>query len=150
MSNDENLQSHIVSLSEASNFNVARLEWILDGFTLNDDWDECPCGKDIKELCHIKNVKNGNQTYVGNVCVNRFIQLDTGGLFAGLKRINKNPLAAPNEDLIIHAYKSGYIFDNEYGFLMATKRKRKLSSKQLAWRVKINRRILAQTVVSNK
>lgn len=147
MSSFEALKSHITELSESKSFHSAKQEWIVDGFTLDDDWDECPCGKEIKELCHLRNIKNGNQTYVGNICVNRFIELDTGNLFAGLKRIRKDPLAAPNEDLIVHAYKSGYIFENEYGFLMATKLKRKLSAKQLSWRLKINRRILSQTIV---
>ena len=42
----------------------------------------------------------------------------------------------------------GYLYgEREYTFLKQTARKRILSEKQLTWKVKINRRIVAQTVV---
>jgi len=87
---------------------------------------------------------------VGNVCINRFIGIDTGNLFAGLKRIAIDGTANANEDLIIHAYKLGYIFENEYNFLMETRLKRKLSDKQVVWKQKINRRIINKTVVQKR
>lgn len=71
---------------------------------------------------------------MGNVCINKFIGIDTGNLFAGLERIAKDNSANENEDLIIHKYKLGYIFETEYQFLMDTKNKRKLSEKQLSWK----------------
>jgi len=145
--NFENLKAHILPLSEADDFNIARDEWKLVDVAMHDEFDNCPCGKDIKELCYIQNQINGNKTYVGNVCVNNFIGISTGNLFAGLKRIALDETANPNEDLIDHAYELGYIFENEYKFLMETRRKRKLSPKQLAWKLKINRRIIHETVV---
>lgn len=148
--NLERLKEHILPLSNASDFYVAKNEWKLVGIEINEDWDNCPCGQDIKELCYIENQLNGNKTYVGNVCVNRFIGIETGNLFVGLKRIAKNDCANANEDLIIHAYKLGFIFEKEYNFLMQTKNKRKLSDKQLSWKQKINRRIINQTVIRRK
>jgi hypothetical protein len=65
-----------------------------------------------------------------------------------LKRIAKDPTANANSDLIEHAMRMGYLYgEKEYTFLKKTVRKRILSEKQLAWKVKINRRIIAQTVV---
>lgn len=148
--NLESLKLHIIPLSNASEWNLAKNEWRLVGVEVQDEWDHCPCGKEIKELCHIKNQLNGNITYVGNVCVNRFIGIDTGNLFAGLRRIIENDTTNPNEDLIIHSYNLGYIFENEYNFLMQTRRKRILSAKQAEWKKKINRRIISQTVVRKK
>ncbi|EPX6970130.1 hypothetical protein ACJO15_23430 [Vibrio parahaemolyticus] len=145
--NFERLKEHILLLSNSSEFHHAKNEWLLVGVEIQEDFDSCPCGQPIKELCYIENQLNGNKTHVGNVCVNRFIGIDTGNLFAGLKRIAKDVNANANEDLIIHAYKLGYIYENEYRFLMQTKRKRSLSEKQVAWKQKINRRILHQTVV---
>ncbi len=145
--NFENLKAHILPLSEAASFDTAKTEWKLIGVELHDEWDNCPCGKEIKELCHIQNQINGNRTYVGNVCVNQFIGIETGNLFAGLKRIALNETANANEDLIHHAFRLGYIFENEYKFLMDTRRKRNLSAKQIDWKVKINRRIINKTVV---
>ncbi len=144
------LASHIIELSESSKFSTAKLEWDLTGIELLEDWDNCPCGKEIKELCFIENRINGNQTYVGNVCINRFVGIDTGTLFEGLKRIVKDNSANPNVELIIHAFTQGYIYDSEYLFLMNTKLKRKLSAKQLAWKIKINQRIINKTVVGPK
>lgn len=144
----EKLKDHILPLSQSSHFEEARKEWVLVDVEINHNWDHCPCGQNIKELCYLENQLNKNRTYVGNVCVNRFIGIDTGNLFAGLKRIIKDDTANPNQDLIVHAHQLGYIFENEHAFLMQTKNKRKLSEKQLNWKQKINRRIVNQTVVS--
>lgn len=145
--NFEKLKAHILPLSKASDFYNAKNEWKLTGVEIQEDWGNCPCGQSIKEQCYIQNQLNGNETYVGNVCVNQFIGIDTGNLFAGLKRIAKDNNANANEDLIMHAYQLGYIYENEYHFLMQTRRKRKLSDKQLAWKQKINMRIVNKTVV---
>lgn len=145
--NFENLKAHILPLSEASFFDVARAEWKLVGVELHEEWDHCPCGKKIKELCIIRNEHNGHQTHVGNVCVKQFIGIETGNLFSGLKRIAIDETANTNIDVIDHAYRLGYIFEKEYKFLMDTRNKRNLSAKQLAWKVKINRRILNKTIV---
>jgi len=148
--NFERLKAHIVRLSEAKEFDVARREWNLVGVEISEEFDNCPCGQEIKEHCFIRNTLNGNETYVGNVCINRFIGIDTGNLFEGLRRIAAKDSANANEDLIIHAYRLGYIFEGEYKFLMDTRRKRKLSPKQLAWKQKINCRIINQTVVRRR
>lgn len=145
--NFEKLKEHILPLSYANEFHQAKNEWKLVDVQFDDNWDNCPCGQSIKELCYIENQINNNKTYVGNVCVNKFIGIETGNLFAGLKRISKDETANANADLITHSYELGYIFEKEYDFLMTTKNKRKLTVKQLAWKQKINRRILGKTIV---
>jgi hypothetical protein len=145
--NSENLKAHILPLSVSDAFEDARHEWDLFDIKLREEFDSCPCGQAIKELCYIRNRLNGNETYVGNVCINRFIGIDTGNLFASLRRIVGDESANANEDLIDHAYHLGYIYEREYDFLMETRFKRRLSSKQLTWKRKINRRIISQTVV---
>ena len=145
--NFEALKQHILPLSRSRSFDAARKERTLIGIEVSEEWDNCPCGKEIMEHCYIENEATGARTHVGNVCINRFIGIDTGNLFAGLKRIIEDPQANANEDLILHAYRLGYIFEKEFDFLMQTRRKRKLSPKQLAWKEKINRRITKQTVV---
>lgn len=146
--NFEQLKTHILALSTSQIFEIARAEWSLVGVEISEEWDKCPCGQDIKEHCFIRNKLNGNETYVGNVCINRFIQIDTGTLFDGLKRIAKDSKANANDDLIEYAHRMGFLYgENEYKFLKETSRKKKLSAAQIAWKEKINRRILAQTVV---
>ena len=110
-----------------------------------------PADKTSKEHCYIRSRLTGNKTYVGNVRINCFIQIDTGNLFDGLKRIAKDLTANVNNDLIEHAYWVGYLYnEKEYTFLKQTMRKRNLSTAQIAWKVKINRRIVAQTVVRKR
>lgn len=149
--NFERLKIHILKHSVSDDFDVARLEWSLAAVEVTEEFDQCPCGQDIKEHCYIRNRLNGNQTYVGNVCINRFLQINTGNLFEGLKRIAGDLKANANHDLIEHAWKMGYLYgEKEYSFLLQTMRSRKLSTGQMAWKEKINRRIVQQTVVKNR
>lgn len=148
--NFERLKAHILPLSRAQHFDAARGEWELVGVELSEEWDSCPCGKEIKEHCYIQNKLTLHRTHVGNVCINRFMGIETGNLFEGLKRISDNPRANANLDVIEHAQKLGYLFPNEYAFLMQTRLKRKLSPAQIAWKEKINRRITSQTVVRRR
>lgn len=148
--NFERLKAHILPLSNAQSFEHARREWSLIGVEVSEEFDNCPCGQEIKEHCYIRNGINGNATYVGNVCINRFIGIDTGNLFDGIKRIVRDSSANANEDLIEHAYRFGYIYENEYKSLMETRRKRLLSEKQLAWKQRINRRITNRIVVQKR
>ncbi|MFC7301412.1 hypothetical protein [Cognatiluteimonas weifangensis] len=148
--NFERLKAHILQLSQSDRFEVARTEWELVGVEVTEEFDNCPCGQEIKEHCYITNRITGESTYVGNVCINRFIGIDTGNLFDGLKRIAKDPYANANLDVIEHGRKLGFIYDSEYGFLVETRRKRKLSPKQLEWKRKINRRIIQQISVQRR
>jgi hypothetical protein len=146
----EALKAHILPLSEADTFEVARHEWTLAYVEVSEEFDSCPCGQEIKEHCYIRNSKTGQQTYVGNVCVNQFIGIDTGTLFDGLKRLKANPQANANLAVVEYAEKRGYLFDKEADFLKQTMRKRALSPLQLSWKEKINRRIIRNTVVKRR
>ena len=149
--NFERLKAHILPLSVSQRFDIARTEWSLVAVEISEEFDQCPCGQDIKEHCYIRNRLNGSESYVGNVCINRFIQIDTGNLFDGLKRIAKDLATNANNDLIEHAYRMGYLYgEKEYLFLKQTMRMRNLSAAQIAWKVKINRRIVSQTVVRKR
>lgn len=148
--NFETLKAHILPLSRASTFDAARAEWVLEYVEVSEEFDSCPCGQEIKEHCYIRNLKTGHQTYVGNVCVNRFIGIDTGNLFDGLKRLRLDPRANASHAVIDYAEERGYLFDKEPQFLRQTALKRKLSAAQIAWKEKINRRILNKTVVQRR
>jgi hypothetical protein len=146
--NFDNLQRHILSLSEAKNFFDARKEWNIKEVEILEDFDKCPCGQPIKERCHIENDINKNKTYVGNICINQLLGISTNNLFEGLKRIIEDSQANPNEDLIVHARSRGYIHPREYQFLIEMKRKRKKSFKQIQWIQKINHRIRNKIIVA--
>jgi len=148
--NIERLKAHILPLSRAKVFDVARTEWRLVAVEISEEFDNCPCGQEIKEHCYIKNSVTGHETYVGNVCINRFIGIDTGNLFDGLRRIAKDDTTNANADVIEYANERGFLYDKEYDFLMSTRLKRTHSDKQKAWKQKINRRILNKIVVQRR
>lgn len=146
--NFERLKAHIMPLSMAPTFEQARNEWKVIGVHIERNWDACPCGQPIKELCFLENKITKQRTYVGNICVNRFMGIETGNLLEGLKKIMKEPSANANTDVIEYAKNNGYLFEKEYTFLIETRRKRKISAKQEQWKIRINQRILQQSIVS--
>ncbi len=148
--NFERLKAHILPRSVAKDFESARSEWDLMYVEISDEPDHCPCGQQILEHCYIRDRLTHRETYVGNVCINRFLGIDTGNLFDGLKRIRSDPSANANESVIEYARHKGFLYESEYQFLHSTKLKRKLSDRQVAWKMKINRRILSQTVVRRR
>lgn len=149
--NFERLKEHILPLSSAPTFDLARREWSLAGIEVSEEWDNCPCGQEIKEHCFIHSRVAGMRAHVGNVCSNRFIGIDTGTLFDGLKRIAGLNSARASEDLIQHAFALGYLHDaKERDFLMSIRFKQKLSVAQEKWERFIHQRILKQTVVRQR
>lgn len=147
--NFEYLKKHILPLSdEKSDFDIAKTEWILDH--IYKTVGKCPCSQRIIEHCYIKNFKNGNMTFVGNICVQRFMAIDARKLFAGLRKIENNPKVKPNRDLIEYANQKGYLYgDHEYRFLKNIQNWKILSERQEGWLWKINRRIINKIVVKN-
>lgn len=103
------LKVHILERSIADNFNDAKLEWVLDRIMLTTSFGRCPCGKQIKEHCYLRNQKNEKTTWVGNVCVRRFMNIDSRHLFTGLKKILENNSATPNTTLIEYAWTRTYM-----------------------------------------
>lgn len=87
-------------------------------------------------------------TWVGNVCVKKFMDINSGTLSDGLNLLRDNHLARPNAMLIEHAMNKGFLYgEHEYNFLRQMNRKRNISPKQEHWLQKINRRILMGIVV---
>jgi hypothetical protein len=135
----------ILELSEADTWEEAKLEWKLDriDFTTKEKGESCLCGKTpICELCQITNSLNGNSTQVGNVCIDKFTDLPSNLIFTNIKKVLEDIDKSFNEATIEYIYERGWINEWECGFLINTKRKRKLTNKQYNKRVSINRKIL--------
>jgi len=145
--NLERLKEHIMPLSEATHFELARLEWKFVSIYLQPG-GTCPCGHHpITDHCMIRNTKTDYTTTVGNVCVNRFMGIDTSNLTLGLKRIIKDPYGNANRAVIQYAGQQGFIYPREVDFLLQTIRIRKPSAKQREWKRKINWRIINAVMV---
>lgn len=59
--NFERLKAHILPLSKAKDFETARTEWKLIAVEISDEFDNCPCGQEIKEHCYIENTHTGHK-----------------------------------------------------------------------------------------
>lgn len=144
--NHDTLRLEIIRLSTSNTWGEAKQEWTLESIHLleaDEDDVSCLCGHTpIKELCFLRNSKNGKETIVGNVCVTKFLNLQSNTIFKGIKRITKDVEKALNIATITYAHKRGWIDDWQKEFGTDTYRKRVLSSAQMSKRIEINQRIL--------
>ena len=142
----QKLREEIIERSESNSWDKAKSEWELDYiyFAEKGEPERCLCGHfPIIELCVLINLENGSHATVGNCCVKKFMDIRSDIIFQAVKRIQDDDESALNEDAIEYAHARGWLTDWEYKFSQDTKRKRKLSSKQLAYRTRINKKILA-------
>jgi hypothetical protein len=145
-SNQFRLFKEIIARSVSQTWEEAKLEWDLKHVYREDEPLTCLCGHTpIIEICVLHNRRNGNTAEVGNVCVNKFLGLESDLIFSGLRRVAKNVDKALNEAATNYAHEQGWITDWEKKFCLDTNRKRKLSAKQELKRAEINRLILAKT-----
>lgn len=137
------LTTEIINRSQSNNWDAAKLEWLLQDVFESDDPDTCLCGHfPINEICILRNRLSGNQVIVGNRCVKKFIGLPSDKLFQAIKRIRKDLESSLNADAIQHALERGWINQWERDFYLDVMRKRILSPKQTAVKVRINEKVL--------
>ncbi len=134
----------ILKLSEAAAWETARGEWELFHVyeKYESDPDHCLCGHPILEICVLRNKRNGNNAVVGNVCVKKFLGLPSDRIFAALKRVRRSPESSLNYEAVSHAFTSRWFspWDNE--FYLGVLKKRSLTDKQLAIKLKLNQRFV--------
>ena len=144
-SNNERLSAGIIPLSVAKTWDEAKLEWTLQWVWLSDKYMTCLCEHyPIVEICELRNSLNGAVTEVGNVCVNKFLRLESNQVFREIKRIAADatkPLGLLTIELL---HRRKLITEWEIGFLVDTSTKRaiSLSQRQLAKRIELNQRTL--------
>lgn len=138
------LFSKMLKLSTVHYWDDIVLEWNVDDIYEDDEFCTCACGHyPIKEVCVLKNIKNGNVINVGNCCVKKFIGMDSSSLFNSIKRIKKDVNRSVSKEALTF-YLNKFVINNiEYKFYNDIIRKRKLSDKQRAWKTKINNKIIS-------
>lgn len=144
-SNEFKLSQEMIKLSVADKWSDAKLEWKLDFILKIEDEETCLCSHTpIKELCYMKNIKNNNTAIIGNVCVTKFIGIDSERIFLSIRNIYINRDKAINEDLALYAKDKNLINEWEYNFSISTlsKRARSLTDKQLEKRIIINNKLI--------
>jgi len=138
------LTSEVVARSVAGSWDEAKAEWSLADVYFADEPGRCLCGHaPIVECCVLVNEANGNTVVVGNVCVKRFLGLSLGDVFAGLRRVARDPGRALTPAAVEHAHRRGWINAWERDFYLDTLRSKRLSARQRAKRREINELVLA-------
>lgn len=142
--NFQQLKMEILKLSHATVWDVAKKEWKLVEISEADEPETCLCGHfPIIQLCTIHNTVTGKSVDVGNVCVKRFLGFRSDLIFQSLKRIRQDIAKSIGADATAFFYERGVINAWEYEFQQSTMRKRDLTAKQQAARLKINEKVLA-------
>lgn len=146
MPSEDALAIHIINLSTAKSWYAAKAEWSLDRIYMNNDTQNCPCGHVIKEVCVIRNSMNGNETEVGNVCVYKFMAIDSRSLFDSFRRVSSGASKTFSEDMIAYARRHNLISNWDVTFYLDIRTKRRLTERQLAQKNRINGQILTFVV----
>lgn len=137
------LSAEIIALSVATRWEEAFREWRLFQIYEADEVQTCLCGHHpIHEICVLHNSKNGNEAEVGNVCVNRFMGIESQKIFDGIKRIQKDIEKSLTIDAILIARERILISDWEKTFYLDIRLKRNLTDKQLAKKIQVNTKVL--------
>lgn len=127
-----NFKQKIVELSESKTWEDAKVEWDVDHIDYSPEWDSCLCGHPIKELIFISNMRNGNETLVGNCCINRFFEEKRyTKVFNAIKKRKFNL------ELIEYCHQHKIVNDWEHGFLLDVLGMKRLTMKQGALQKKL-------------
>ncbi|WP_454623489.1 hypothetical protein [Brucella anthropi] len=141
--NFEKLSEGILALSEALTWEEAKHEWKLSSVYQAGSPSTCLCGHNpIIEICVLKNEKTNKIAEVGNRCVKRFLGLRSDLIFAAVKRVKDNTQKSLNEEATKFFFEQQIINEWEYHFQLNTLNKRKLSSRQIDARLKINKKVV--------
>lgn len=139
------LEQEILTRSKAASWGTAVKEWSLQAIRMHGREDPCTClcgHHPIFEVCTLHNHVTESIVDVGNCCVQHFMGLPSAPLFAAAKRVLADEKKALGKALVLFAHARRWISDWERGFCLDTRRKRDLTTKQMAKRAEINRRVL--------
>lgn len=146
------LRDVIIEHSISDDFIIAASEWIPVWYDEDESCESvCICGKKhIKELNAIKNKYNGTQLIVGSECINYFIaDLNTINVFKRLGEIKQDYTIAMTPKLLTAISRLNILTYGELNFYESTCRKRNLSTKQMNWRISINKKVI-QTIAARR
>lgn len=134
----------ILKRSRSQEWLEAKPEWELHA-VYNDPSDRsCECGhQPINQICIIKNLENGSEAEVGNVCVHNFMQLASRRIFAVIKRVQAEVSKSLNPASFDLFVRRGAISQSEAEEYKTYWRKRtNLTDVERRQKLDINKRIL--------
>ncbi|AEP10303.1 conserved hypothetical protein [Micavibrio aeruginosavorus ARL-13] len=81
---------------------------------------------------------------MGNICVKKFMGLDSDKIFQSVKRIKKDVTKSLSAEALQYAFQKNWIFLKDRDFYISIMKKRLLTEKQLKWKKDINLRVLSR------
>ena len=144
------LPQRLTGLSESKIWPKNVAEWKLqDVYTLRpgEDTEYCLCSHWIRQVCVVKNDRNGSEAKIGNCCI-RFFEKHSSSFAGmhtvqdGLRRIRRDTSRAANIGLVDQAYRSGVLNAWERRFSIDTAKMRSLTDAQAATRANINKKLV--------
>jgi hypothetical protein len=138
------LTSEILKLSESNFWDSAKREWNFEFAYYSEELETCLCGHyPIKNVCVIKNIKNNNQTEVGNCCINKFLGIKEGNkVFASINRLKEDISKSMSHEVLEYLNEKKVLTAFEYEFYKDIIRKRNLSEKQKKIKEGINQKLI--------
>lgn len=144
------LFTEIKKVSQSKKWDEVKKEWKFVSVYFSEEPQACLCGKfPIKEICILENIKNDNEVEVGNICVNKFLEIEAGFIVEGIKKLNKDISKSISKKLIKKIFDDGIINDWEHEFYNSIWRKRNLTEKQKNIKKKINKKVLTKYLTEN-
>ena len=142
------LRQELLELSRSTVWDEAKLEWDLQDAYWEDGFTHCLCGHGIKERCILFNKHTKCRALVGNCCVKRFApdlakSNSTDAAFASIRRVKKSYEKALHSQLVRRAHQLRRISAWAEAWYLRNRRSRTLTPKELAYRRRLNARILA-------
>ena len=135
------LTNELLKLSHSKTWDKAKLEWEVVDVEKSEDPEQCLCGHyPILEICTISNLKTNEKARVGNCCVKKFNN-KSEKIFRAIDRVRKDETKSVNSETLDLAFNKKIINLKERNFYIDILRRRKLSSKQLDWKIAINRKL---------
>jgi hypothetical protein len=147
-SHDRGLLLHeMLSQSNASIWEEARLEWSFFDAYEDASMTHCLCGHEIKERCVLRNRFTECLALVGSSCVREFMteitcEVPTNAIFASLKRVKRSPDKAVHKHLVKLAREKCRITSHAENWYAKHNQKRALKHEETEYRRILNRRIL--------
>ncbi|MCI1141841.1 hypothetical protein MOP88_05135 [Sphingomonas sp. WKB10] len=142
--NFKQLQAEMLARSQSVDWPQAKSEWDLeDVFIVNQD-QVCLCGHHpIRQICTLRNSVIANPAEVGNVCVQKFLGMNSRRVVNALKRISGDIHRSLNKEGIEMFTNLGVISRVDADDYLLFYRKRKnITDRQRSLRASINNKVI--------
>lgn len=139
----ELLKRRVLEKSVSQDLVTAINEWSFN-FVFQRDNSRCLCNHPIKNVCVIKNLKNGTTTEVGNCCVKNFMGIKEGDeILASILRLKKDNSKNIGGRALDFIRKRNIVLEkNDFDFYTKVSKKRCTYKHELEKKKEINDRFI--------